>query len=263
MSSTPTCSRSVSKPTTSQLLTPISGDMQMSRMYTTVRSALVLGAAAAVVACTGDDASKKVLGPQLTGENAIFQNYVAIGNSITAGYQSGGINDATQRQSYAFLLAQQMGTRYAYPSLAGVGCPPPIINFQTQARPTGTTGTTCALRSAATAELLNNVAVPGATSFDPTSNSTTASNALTQFILGGKTQVQKALDLMPTFATIWIGNNDVLAPAAQDGRTAAIATITNQTTFNANIDKIVDPLKAQNASLSGVLIGVVNVKNAP
>ena len=87
----------------------------MSRVYTILRSAVALGALVALAACTGDDASKKVLGPRQTGDATIFQNYVAIGNSITAGYQSGGINDATQRQSYAFLLAQQMGTRVILP----------------------------------------------------------------------------------------------------------------------------------------------------
>ena len=34
---------------------------------------------------------------------------------IKAGYQSGGINDSTQKQSYAVLLAKQMHTRFAYP----------------------------------------------------------------------------------------------------------------------------------------------------
>ena len=31
--------------------------------------------------------------------------YVAIGNSITAGFQSNGINDSTQRRAYPHLLA--------------------------------------------------------------------------------------------------------------------------------------------------------------
>ena len=35
----------------------------------------------------------------------IFDQYVAIGNSITAGYQSGGLIDSTQRRAYPFLLA--------------------------------------------------------------------------------------------------------------------------------------------------------------
>jgi hypothetical protein len=47
-----------------------------------------------------------------TAMDPLFQNYVSLGNSLTAGYQSGGINDSTQKQSYAVLFAQQAGTRF-------------------------------------------------------------------------------------------------------------------------------------------------------
>src|SRR5215208_3155095 len=69
--------------------------------------------------------------PAPTPSNAIFTSYVAIGNSITAGFQSNGINDSTQRQSYAALLAAAMKTPYRYPSLAMPGCGAPIANTQT------------------------------------------------------------------------------------------------------------------------------------
>src|SRR5690349_12496935 len=98
----------------------------MSRTHKTVGGALLIGAAAAFVACNGNDA---VVGP--TPVAPIFASYVALGNSITAGYQSGGINDSTQKQSYAVLLAHQMNTRFAYPSLVNPGCPPPINNLLT------------------------------------------------------------------------------------------------------------------------------------
>ena len=51
--------------------------------------ALIIGAVAVLVAC---DANRDAVG--LTNLNSdIFRSYVAIGNSITAGWQSGGIND--------------------------------------------------------------------------------------------------------------------------------------------------------------------------
>lgn len=211
-----------------------------------------------------DDAADEVLGPRPT--DALFDSYVALGNSITAGYQSSGITDATQRQSYAFLLAQQMNTRYMYASLRSPGCPPPVVNFQTQARPTGTTGTTCALRdSTRLTDILTNVAVPGHTSFDPTDDDGASTpNPLTTFILGGETQVEKALKADPTFASIWIGNNDVLGPAVSDGRTAALANMTSVAQFETNYTAMVDQLTAGAPRLSGgVLIGVVQVANAP
>src|ERR1700730_18876732 len=71
--------------------------------------------------------------PAPTPNSAIFTSYVAIGNSITAGFQSNGINDSTQQQSYARLLATAMNTPYKYPSLAKPGCAPPIANALTGA----------------------------------------------------------------------------------------------------------------------------------
>ena len=179
---------------------------------TTLTRVAALGA---IVASAGCSDTKQLLGPPTPVGGAIFKSYVAIGNSITAGYQSGGINDSTQRQSYAFLLAGQFGTQYHYAALAKPGCPPPIANTQTGARVGSGTSTTCALRiGSSVTDILNNVAVPGARVLDPISGTTVASNALTTFILGGKSQVQRALDANPTFVSIWIGNNDVLEAGA-------------------------------------------------
>ena len=226
--------------------------------------ATVLGLTGIIVSCLAPTGTELVVPTATQGD--MFNSYVAIGNSVTAGYQSQGITDSTQRRSYALLLAQSMGTRYAYPSIAGRGCPPLIASFLTQARTTGT-ATTCDLRTAAT-DILNNVAVPGATSLDPSSTSTAASNTLTTLFLGGKTQVERALMANPTFVTIWIGNNDVLGPVVSNGGTTggpapSLPAITSQTQFQTNYAAIVNPLKAQNANLKGVLIGVINVANLP
>ena len=218
-----------------------------------------VGAVMALAACSTD---KKLFAPSLAG-GPIFKSYVALGNSITAGYQSGGINDSTQRQSYAFLLAGRMGTQYHYAALANPGCPAPIINFNTQARPVG--APPCALRiPASVTDILNNVAVPGASSYDPTAvNGTPFSNALTTFILGGKTQVARALDAQPTFVTIGIVGNDYLSFAIQDGRTAALAGITPVATFSANYDATIAQLLAGAPNVKGVILGNVLPTNVP
>ncbi len=234
----------------------------MFRMHRLPRIALGLAVAGVMSACSGGDLNE-VLGPKLTDATGIFNSYVAIGNSITAGYQSSGISDATQKQSFAYLLAQQMGTRFAYPSLTNPGCPPPIINFQTQARPAGAPA--CAYRSQFT-DVLNSVAVPGASSYDPTGTSTPFSNTLSTFVLGGKTQVQRALDARPTFATIWIGNNDVLGFAVGDSRANAATGLLGMTSvaqFQTNYDAMINQLIAGAPNVEGVLIGVVRVANAP
>jgi lysophospholipase L1-like esterase len=229
----------------------------MSRIQSPSRwTAIALGAVGVLLACTSD---ATVLGPRQV--DPIFESYVAIGNSITAGFQSDGINDSTQQRSFAVLLARQMSTRFAYPALAGRGCRPPIANFQTQARVgTGSTAATCDLRVATSAtDILNSVAVPGAGSADVDSATGPAGSFLTTLFLGGKTQIAKALDAQPTFATVWIGNNDVLQPAIL-GLPAGATTLTS---FSSNYSKAINHLTSGAPGIKGVLIGVVQVGLAP
>jgi hypothetical protein len=236
----------------------------MIRSSSMIRAVAIACIATVATACS-DNGPTAVIPPN-TPANALFTSYVALGNSLTAGYQSGGIDDSTQQLSYASLLAQAMKTTYRYASLAGSGCPPPIVNFQTQARLGGGTSTTCSLRTPNTAVTLNNVAVPGATSFDPASPSTSTSNTLTTLILGGKTQVAKAADANPTFISAWIGNNDVLT-AALSGilvPTPGVSSgVTSQATFQTNYSAMVSGLKAIPTLKGAILIGVLNVTGVP
>jgi lysophospholipase L1-like esterase len=236
----------------------------MNRLNHLTRVA-AFGALVGLAAC---ESKSIVLGPTTPAGGDIFTSYVALGNSITAGYQSGGINDSTQRQSFARLLAIQMGTQYHYASLQGRGCTPPIQNGLTgellAKAPTGT----CDLRAGASVtDVLNNVAVPGARVLDPTSTSTVASNALTTFILGGKSQVAKALDAQPTFATIWIGNNDVLN-AGLSGILVPLSPyspgiVSTLAQFQTSYDAMIAQLIAGAPAIKGVLIGVVQVSGLP
>jgi lysophospholipase L1-like esterase len=221
---------------------------------------LVLGACLLAVAL-GCERRELVSVPRTAVNHTLFHSYVALGNSITAGFQSAGIVDSTQAESYAALLAHQAGTRYAFPALRVPGCPPPVVNFQTGARLDAGTATTCALRdpSSVTAAL-NNVAVPGAASIDPISLTSANSNVLTELILGGKTQVQRALEAAPTFVSVWIGNNDVL-PYALSG--FATGQPTPVDTFNSRYDAMMQQLTSGQKGLKGILIGVVDVTQIP
>jgi len=220
-----------------------------------------VAATGVIVALAACSENTKLLGPTTPIGGEIFKSYVALGNSITAGFQSNGIMDSTQRQSYARLLAIQMGTQYHYASLAGRGCTPPIVNGLTGALFANAPAGTCDLRSSSSVtDILNNVAVPGARVLDPTSASAPASNALTTFILGGKTQVQRALDANPTFVSIWIGNNDVLQPGLS-GLFQPI--VSSQTEFQTSYDLMLQQLLDSVPDLKGVLIGVAKVQFLP
>jgi hypothetical protein len=232
-----------------------------------IRPALAALALSGALAACSEDVDIVRPNPSVGGD--LFRSYVAMGNSITAGFQSSGINDSTQRESYAALFAEQVGTRYAYPSLLEPGCPPPIENFQTGARVSQPPGRPdCNFRTpGSNAPVLNNVAVPGATIIDPTSTSSPSSNTLTMLVLGGKTQVQRALDADPTFVSIWIGNNDVLAAAVSGLLTPVPGVspgITPVATFTQRYDQMLDELQAGADRLQGgILIGVVQVAGAP
>jgi hypothetical protein len=235
----------------------------MLRLLQFGRSAMAFAVVAVIAACSSDTA--KVFAPAPV--DPLFASYVSLGNSVTAGYQSGGINASTQVTSYAVLAANIMRTRFVIPTLAGRGCAPPVIDFTTQVRfGTGSTSTTCDLRAAATATI-NNVAVPGATVADLTAPAGTArSNILTSLFLGGQSQVEKALENDPTFATVWIGNNDVLA-AALSGILGPVAGISPGVTpvadFTADFEAAMDQLTTGAPGLEGVLFAVLNVANLP
>jgi hypothetical protein len=225
----------------------------------------LIGAVVGLASCDPDNTD--VMGPKPSHGDGMFQRYVSLGNSIAAGYQSDGINDNTQKQSFPYLLAQAMGTRFAYPALTVPGCPPPITNFQTGARLGGTSAPPCALRIATSAtDILNNVAVPGAETFDATMTVGPKANILTTLVLGGKTQVQRALDANPTFVSVELGPNNVLGASlsglltATPGVTTGLTTVAN---FITSYDAITKQLTDSVHDLKGVIINVPNITVIP
>jgi lysophospholipase L1-like esterase len=198
---------------------------------------------------------------------ALFQRYAAIGNSITAGFQSGGINDSTQLESYAVLLAERMGLAvgldFNAPLMSAPGCPPPLVNVFTQER---LAAIPCAARSAPVASIIHNVAVPGAAVIDASDNLDPDSdaNALTTFFLGGQTQLEAVGQIRPTFVTVWIGFNDVLGAILDDTNPGDPALITAPVpTFASRYGAMMSELDAMPTIQGGVLLGVVQVVLAP
>ena len=236
----------------------------------THRRTLVAGALSLALlggACNQDELFTS-LPPQYAG-GAMFQRYVAMGNSITAGFQSAGINDTLQRRSYAVLLASVMGgDPFYYPSLNNPGCPPPFDSVFTASgiphRLGGASSTTCFFRNAALPPYISNVAVPGAEALDLLQNGPgtgTNSNALTQLFLGGRTQVQAMMDAHPTFVSVWAGNNDVLGAATNSANAGDSTLITPVATYQSEFGDIADAVTSTDAG--AVIIGVANVTAIP
>src|SRR3989442_403023 len=208
---------------------------------------------ALAAACHQDELFSPRVPPYAGG--AMFQRYVSMGNSFTMGIQSGGINDSTQRVAYPVLVAGAMsGDPFYYPSLTIPGCPPPYTNIFTGARVgIGSTGTTCLFRSPSIPPYLSNVAVSGAWAIDLSTNGPipgTHSNALTQLVLGGRTQLQAMMAARPTFVSVWIGDNDLVQAAFANDTTL----LTDTTTFKAQYRQVLDSIQAVGAQ--ALLIGV-------
>jgi lysophospholipase L1-like esterase len=220
-----------------------------------------------LAACYDDESLNPPEPPPVPPGGALFQRYVAMGNSITAGVQSAGINDSTQSRSYALLLAAAMGTDFIVPRLNMPGCPPPFLNNVTQERVNlpglpAPTGTTCYLR--ATNLTPNNVGVPFARALEAINNlgqPHSRSNALTLLFLGGRTQVTAMGDQDPTFVSLWIGNNDALGPLTDLANPGRQDSLTPVATFTAQYGEILDSIEAEGAG--AVLISVADISVIP
>jgi hypothetical protein len=206
--------------------------------------ALVLFVAILAVAACGDGGD--IVRP---GPDEVLHRYVALGNSITAGYQSDGLLFETQNQAYPVLLASKAGVPFGVPGMAHPGCPPPV------ARPLTTDRIgdgVCAGRVLPLPSLVQNLAVPGATVAHATQQAGTGSG-LDLLILGARSQVAAMQSAQPTLVSVWLGNNDALRAALQ-GDTTLLTPLPD---FRAAYDLLVEAIRSTPAR-DVILIGVAD-----
>lgn len=165
-----------------------------------------------------------------------FTNYVALGDSFTAGMASASLMDWYQARSFPAVLAHQTGSpvfEQATVSQPGFG---PILELL-QLAPTPIIAPVSLIPGAPTnAEypgIYNNLAIPSATLFDMIFQTGdifnlvqgNTDNVFFDLILrnGINTALEQAIGMQPTFMTLWIGNYDalgaVIAGTAIDGVT--------------------------------------------
>ncbi|MBL7999247.1 MAG: hypothetical protein JNL32_11490, partial [Candidatus Kapabacteria bacterium] len=161
--------------------------------------------------------------------------YVAIGNSLTAGYMNGAMYKSGQQMSWTAQMAKQMNVPFVGPYFSDPGVVPDArLFFKGIDAATG-----LPIISRVSGPILvpaenvshpspyNNLGVPGALSFDMLDTSTFAvrfqrGNPLFSLIMRdqaqfGKSIVEQAIRQNPNLITLWIGNNDVLLYAASGG----------------------------------------------
>lgn len=234
--------------------------------------------------------------PTIQGEaptkgNADFSNYVAIGNSLTAGYADGTLYRSGQLNSYPNMLAQQFklvgGGNFKQPLLPGnFGWPGAKRVLGSTLSCDGTTGlgpvlyngpadTAGSSTNISAQGPFNNLGVPGIRCIDYT---LAGYGAIAQ-VLGGvgyaarmypNPLTDKPVDIAArsnaTFFTLWLGNNDVLGYATGGGEGngkggGQPADISPLITFEASYRTVVDTMTAHGAK--GVLINLPDVTSIP
>ncbi|MHA7056035.1 G-D-S-L family lipolytic protein [Aquimarina sp. M1] len=180
-----------------------------------------------------------------TSGEANFSNYVALGNSLTAGFADGALYITGQENSYPNILSQQFalagGGEFTQPLMADntggalLGGTQILNNrfvlaFDAQGNPgpaiyAGATPTTEISNNLGAS--FNNMGVPGAKSFHLVApgygNVAGVADGLTnpyyaRFASSADaTVIDDAVAQNPTFFSLWIGNNDILSYATSGG----------------------------------------------
>ena len=231
------------------------------RSLGTVLRAAALAGTVLLGACVGD--GDELLSPRVPlAGGELFQRYVSLGNSITAGYQSGGINDSLQIRAYPVLLAERAGAEFYAPLIARPGCPRP---FLAALGATGRVGTADSCVRIDNPPFVSNLAVPGERLRDLLVFPTGSVGQIHTLIVGPRTQARAMIETRPTFVSVWIGNNDALE-AAVGGilgpRSAgADSSLTPLATFQAQLNALVDSIKIAGPK-GAMLVGMVNAVQA-
>lgn len=230
---------------------------------------------------------------------ADLSKYVAVGNSLTAGYSSGALYITGQENSYPNIMANQFafagGGDFSQPlmndNLGGLllngmqitenrlvlavdanGNPGPV-------RLEGTPSTDIANKLSGP---FNNMGVPGAKSFHLSASSygniagVPVGAANPYFVRFASSEsasvIEDAANQNPTFFSLWIGNNDILSYATSGGsgvdqtgnldpRTYGSNDITDPNVFASVYSQQVDALAAGGAK--GVLVNIPEITSIP
>ena len=209
------------------------------------------------------------------GAHARFRRLVVVGDSILAGFGSGGFVAAGpvgQTYSAPAYVARRAGVSLPQPLMSQPGVPPPFtiddVNGNGQLDPGEVRRTTDSIGSRARPiRVARNLAVPGedvTSVFDTISPGVIARRLITGEQVDGRdvlkflvlgvppradsvSQVSRAQDLNPTFLMVWLGNNDVLDMATLTNPNAATV---DSTQFGNRFRRLLDALADTGAGMA-------------
>jgi lysophospholipase L1-like esterase len=220
-------------------------------------------------------AAMMIAAPPSYAARARFQRMVVVGDSILAGFGSGGfVNTGPIGQTFSApaYVARRAGVSLPQPLMTKPGVPAPLViddvNGNGQLDPGEVRRTTDAIGTRARPiRVARNLAVPGedlSSVFDEISPGVIAKNLFTgdqvdgrdvlKFLVlgvpprdGSVSQVTRAQDLDPSFVMLWIGNNDVLDMATQ---TNPDAVTLDPSQFDNRFRRLLNALADTNAGMA-------------
>ena len=239
------------------------------RHVTHTRLGVAIALMATLAGCSGPcDKIDSINGPTLNANGVDLTTYVAVGTSLTSGYESGGLVDRHQVHSFPAIFAQQIGKTvdvnggagtFTLPTINFDGIPalteiksysPLIINNAGR--------TTGAPTNLAQNFAFHNLGIPGAILVDLVDTTfyhppaTPIRNNFTYFNIIQRTRgtiLAQALSLAPTIMSVEYGANEILGFAAVQG-----------TNPNLGTGSIYAPLMT--AALNGIHTALPNTKVA-
>lgn len=246
--------------------------------------------------CSSDDDAGSSKDPEVlySAGEADFSNYVALGNSLTAGFSDGALFIAGQQNSLPHILSTQFavvgGGEFSQPlmvdhaggiTFGGAKIQEPRLYFDGSGPVRLPVNPTTDV-SVSIAGSYNNMGVPGALSYhllapgygNIASLQTNQANPyFVRFASSSSTSIlADAMAQQPTFFTLWIGNNDVLGYATSGGvgtdqtgnadlSTYAANDITDPMLFTNVYTNIVEQLSSGNTK--GVLANIPDITAVP
>jgi hypothetical protein len=240
-----------------------------------------------VASCSDEIEEETVATVEVSAGSANFSKYVALGNSITAGYSDGALFKAGQANSYAKLISDQFATvgggafktPYTNDNVGGLlangvqipGFGPRLVFNGVTPVPLNALVPSAVPSTEIGVPLsgpFNNLGVPGAKVFHLLAQGygnianlpATANPYFVRFrSTAGTSVIQDAMIQQPTFFSLWIGNNDVLGYATTGGD--GTDPITSNAMFQGSYDALVTQLTSNGAK--GVVANIPNVTALP
>lgn len=197
----------------------------------------------------------------------VFQRYVAIGTSLSMGWQSDGVIAATQETSWPAQLAAMGHRTMTQPYVEGTGCRSPLaspifsgVRLSGEPAALDPSLLSCSAPPNNADKPVQNLAINAATTFDALyttpENTTDAGNArlIAHVLQKGMTQVSSMVAQNPKLVSVELGGNEVLN--ARSGIVIPNITIVPFETWAPLYNAVLD--QVQSVTREAVVVGLID-----